>query len=62
MRHLPTYFLIDPDGCIAMAQAPGPNENVGPAIAEAIRQYKIIKTRGRIEVPRTIYDIANEAK
>lgn len=62
VRHLPTYFLIDPDGCIAMAQAPGPNENVGPAIAEAIRQYKIIKTRGRIEVPRTIYDIANEAK
>ncbi len=59
---LPTYFLIDPDGYIAMAQAPGPSEDVGPAIANAIRQYIITTRRGRHEIPRTIYDIANEAK
>lgn len=62
VRGLPTYFLIAPDGCIAMAQAPGPAENVGPAIAEAIRQYVIASKRGRPEVPRTIYDIANESR
>lgn len=62
VRALPTYFLIAPDGCIAMAQAPGPTENVGPAIAEAIRQYVIASKRGRPEVPRTIYDIANESR
>lgn len=59
---LPTYFLIDPDGCISIAQAPSPSENVGPAIASAIRQYILTKRRGRPDVPRTIYDIANEAK
>ncbi len=58
VRGLPTYFLIDPDGCISIAQAPGPSENVGPAIAESIRQYKIVMQRGRKEVPRTIYDLA----
>lgn len=59
VRGLPTYFLIDPDGCISISQAPGPSENVGPAIAECVRRYKIITQRGRTEVPRTIYDIAN---
>lgn len=59
---LPTYFLIDPDGCISIAQAPSPSENVGPAIAAAIRKYVITSRRGRPDVPRTIYDIANEAK
>lgn len=59
---LPTYFLIAPDGCIEIAQAPGPAENIGPAIAQAIRQYIISTKRGRPEIPRTIYDIANEAK
>lgn len=58
VRGLPTYYLIDPDGCISIAQAPGPSENVGPAIAESIRQYKIVTLRGRKEVPRTIYDLA----
>lgn len=62
VKALPTYFLIAPDGCVAMAQAPGPAENVGPAIASAIRQYIIASKRGRPEVPRTIYDIANEAR
>lgn len=59
VRGLPTYFLIDPDGCISIAQAPGPSENVGPAIAECVRRYRLIRQRGRVEVPRTIYDIAN---
>lgn len=59
VRGLPTYFLIDPDGCISIAQAPGPTENVGPAIAECVRRYRLIRQRGRVEVPRTIYDIAN---
>ncbi len=59
---LPTYFLIAPDGCIAMAQAPGPTEKVGPVIAHAIREYTIATKRGRPEIPRTIYDIANEAR
>lgn len=59
VRGLPTYFLVDPDGCISIAQAPGPSENVGPAIAECVRRYKIVTQRGRTEVPRTIYDIAN---
>ena len=59
---LPTYFLIAPDGTIAMAQAPGPTEKVGPAIAAAIRNYIIDKERGRPQIPRTIYDIANETR
>lgn len=59
VRGLPTYFLIDPDGCISISQAPGPSENVGPAIAECVRRYKVISQKGRTEVPRTIYDIAN---
>lgn len=59
---LPTFFLIAPDGCVAIPQAPGPAENVGPAIAEAIRQFIISTRRGRPEIPRTIYDIANEAR
>lgn len=62
VRGLPTYFLIDPDGCISIAQAPGPAENVGPAIAECVKRYKLIRQRGRVEVPRTIYDIANGKK
>ena len=62
VRGLPTYFLIDPDGCVSIAQAPGPSENVGPAIAECIRRYKVIRRKGRVEVPRTIYDIANDGK
>lgn len=59
VRGLPTYFLIDPDGCISIAQAPGPTEKIGPAIAECVRKYKVVQSRGRKEVPRTIYDIAN---
>ena len=58
---LPTYFLIDPDGFISMSQAPGPTEKVGPAIATAIRSY-LMENKGHRDVPRTIYDIANETK
>ncbi|MBQ3635228.1 MAG: redoxin domain-containing protein [Bacteroidales bacterium] len=58
VRALPTYFLIDPDGCIALAEAPGPTEKVGPAIAAAIRKYILEQKRGKPEIPRTIYDIA----
>ena len=59
IRGLPTYFLIAPDGCIEIAQAPGPSENVGPAIASAIRNYILTQKRGRPDIPRTIYDVAN---
>ncbi len=62
VKALPTYFLIDPEGCISIAQAPGPTEKVGPAIAAAIRKYQIEKLRGKPQVPRTIYDIAREAR
>lgn len=58
IRGLPTYFLIDPDGLMSVAQAPGPLEKVGPVIANAIRSYKANAGRGKVEIPRTIYDIA----
>lgn len=62
VRALPTYFLIDPDGRISKAQAPGPLEKIGPVIATAIRDYKVQQKRGQVELPRTIYDIANGAQ
>lgn len=59
----PTYFLIDPDGTIAVSPAPSPTEGIEKVIADNILAYKRKQTNKNQDKGRDIYDIVrDEAK
>ena len=59
VESLPSYFIIDPDGRIAISPAPAPSENFETAIAGEMKRYKSEKMRRRPQKEKTIYDIVN---
>lgn len=59
VESLPTYFIIDPDGRIAISPAPAPTENFESAIAGEIRKYKREKSKKNSSKEKSIYDIVN---
>lgn len=59
----PSYFLIDPDGTIAVSPAPSPTEGIENVIADNILNYKRKQTNKNQDKGRDIYDIVrDEAK
>lgn len=64
IQSLPTYFLINPDGRIAVPNAPGPEEKIEQVIAEQMVKYKRDKLRNdpNRDRVRDIYDIVREGK
>lgn len=59
VESLPSYFIIDPDGRIAVSPAPAPTENFESVIASEMKRYKSEKLRRRPQKENTIYDIVN---
>ncbi|MCQ2226470.1 MAG: TlpA family protein disulfide reductase [Bacteroidales bacterium] len=59
VESLPTYFVIDPEGRIAIAPAPAPTEKFESAIAGEIRKYKKESLKKNAPRERNIYDIVN---
>lgn len=54
---LPAYYLIDPEGRMALAPAPAPTEQVEKSFAEQMLRYKQEKLRRKPEKNKSIYDI-----
>lgn len=59
VESLPTYFIIDPDGRVAVSPAPAPTENFEEAIAGEMQKYKRQQNRRRPQKERSIYDLVN---
>lgn len=62
VQSLPTYYLIFPDGNIAVPNAPGPEEKIEQVVAREMQKYKSIelqKRRGTNGV-RSIYDMVRD--
>lgn len=60
IKTLPSYFIIDPEGRIALPSAPTPTEhNIVTAIAGQIKKYKNELLKRNPQKPRDIYDVVN---
>ncbi len=59
---LPAYYLIDPDGLIALANAPGPDENIEKVIADQMLKYRRSKMKETPDGVRDIYDIVRDVQ
>ncbi len=57
---VPAYYLIDPDGKIAIANAPGPDESVEVVIADQMQKYNHNRMNKSNDNVRTIYDIVRD--
>jgi peroxiredoxin len=56
IKILPGYYLIDPEGNITLAPAPGPEEDFGVTFNEASKNYKIKQLRKKQPKEKNIYD------
>jgi len=59
VESLPTYYIIDPEGRVAVSPAPAPTENFESTVAGEMQKYKRESLRKRPQKERTIYDIVN---
>ncbi len=59
---LPTFFIINPDGKLAVVNAPGPEENLQQVFAEEIQKYKREKQQNAPNNVKDIYDLVREAQ
>mgnify|MGYP004448349837 FL=1 len=55
---LPSYVLIDPEGRISVAEAPGPTERIEQVIATEMQRYKSNYYRKNKQKEKSIYEIA----
>ena len=56
VESLPAYFLVDPDGKIALTSAPAPSESVEKALSTEIKRYRTEYLKRNPQKPRDIYD------
>lgn len=59
VESLPTYFVIDPEGRIAISPAPAPSDNFEAAIAGEIKKYKREVQRKNPTKSKSIYDMVS---
>ena len=59
VESLPTYFIIDPEGRVAVSPAPAPTENFEQAIAGEIKKYKRENSRRNPQKQRSVYDLVD---
>ncbi len=57
IKAFPTYYLIDPEGNLIFAPAPGPEENFVPMFSETYNEWRYKKMRKEKPKARTIYDL-----
>ncbi|PZX17433.1 peroxiredoxin [Breznakibacter xylanolyticus] len=57
IKAMPMYYLIDPDGNLALSPAPAPEENFAERFIEVQRNYKNNKTRMTPDKQRSIFDM-----
>ncbi len=57
IKAFPTYYLIDPEGNLIFAPAPGPEENFVPMFSETYNEWRYEKMRKDKPKARTIYDL-----
>ncbi len=56
---LPAYFLVDPDGRLALSPAPAPTEDFEPILNDCMRRHRSDKLKRQPYRERNIYDIAS---
>ncbi|MBP5364710.1 MAG: TlpA family protein disulfide reductase [Bacteroidales bacterium] len=56
VESLPAYFLVDPEGKIALTSAPAPSESVEKALSTEIKRYRTEYLKRNPQKPRDIYD------
>ncbi len=63
ITHEPSYFLIDPEGRLALSPAPAPTEErLVTAVAQQMQKYKTEKMRRNPPKIRDIYEMVREVR
>ena len=57
IKAVPVYYLIDPNGNLALSPAPAPNENFRQVFAETFQEYKRNQLRKNPQKERSIFDL-----